>query len=409
MLEGDQWMEIRRDDKLGLSFAEIGRKHGVDYRTAKKYADNEKKPKYKKRTPKKSILDPYKSEIDRLLEEAPYSAQRILEKITEKGYLGKYTTVKDYVRVKKEKLNTQATVRFETTPGLQSQVDWAHFPNYRIIEDGKEKKLYCFLIILGYSRMRYIEFVTNMTTKTLLSCHNNAFRYYGGYTDEMLYDNMKQVVQKRLLKQKDSTLNSTFEDFAGFYGFKPVLCRPYRGQTKGKVERTVSFVRNNFMIGIKYSSLADLNNQAIKWCNKVNNKVHGTTGKIPKRLLEEENLNEITKEFVVDLPTMRKVGKDCLFSYNGNRYSVPSLYINKEVTVRNLGNILTVYYLDKAIAHHTISYNKNDIRVNVSHYESLTTKQSFNVDNTLFRNNDLLHQDVELSNLDAYDLEDRYE
>jgi len=74
---------------------------------------------------------------------------------------------------------------------------------------------------------------------------------------------MKQVVIKRLLKQEDSTLNSQFEDFAGFYGFKPILCRPYRGQTKGKVERTVSYVRDNFMVGIKYERLDDLNRQAM--------------------------------------------------------------------------------------------------------------------------------------------------
>ena len=69
---------------------------------------------------------------------------------------------------------------------------------------------------------------------TLIRCHQNAFRYFGGYPEESLYDNMKQVVAKRLLKQEDSTLNRQFEDFAGFYGFKPILCRPYRGQTKGK-------------------------------------------------------------------------------------------------------------------------------------------------------------------------------
>jgi len=117
--------------------------------------------------------------------------------------------------------------------------------------------------------MRYIEFVTDMSTNTLIRCHQNAFRYFGGYPEEMLYDNMKQVVIKRLLKQEDSTLNRQFEDFAGFYGFKPILCRPYRGQTKGKVERTVQFVRDNFMVGIKYNSLADLNGQALAWCNIV--------------------------------------------------------------------------------------------------------------------------------------------
>ena len=82
-------------------------------------------------------------------------------------------------------------------------------------------------MILGYSRMRYIEFVTDMSTNTLIRCHQNAFRYFGGYPEELLYDNMKQVVIKRFLKQQDSTLNRQFEDFTGFYGFKPILCREY--------------------------------------------------------------------------------------------------------------------------------------------------------------------------------------
>lgn len=116
-----------------------------------------------------------------------------------------------------------------------------------------------------------------MSTSTLIRCHMNAFRYFGGYPEEILYDNMKQVVVKRLLKQSDSVLNKQFEDFAGFYGYKPVLCRSYCGQIKGKVERTVSYVRSNFMTGVKYHSLEDLNVQAYAWCQKVNQKVHGTT------------------------------------------------------------------------------------------------------------------------------------
>ena len=114
-------------------------------------------------------------------------------------------------------------------------------------------------MILGYSRMRYIEFVTDMTTETLIRCHLNAFNYFGGYPNEILYDNMKQVVIKRLLRAKDSTLNKTFEDFASFFKFKVLLARPYRGQTKGKIERTVRYVRENFMVGIKFNSLLDLN------------------------------------------------------------------------------------------------------------------------------------------------------
>lgn len=193
-------MEIRSEKKKGLSYAEIGRKHHIDPRTAKKYAETEEVPKYTLKQKRPSKLDPYKDYIDALLEEDNYSAALILERIRERGCQCGYTIVKDYVSQKKKELNSKATVRFETVPGLQGQVDWGFFENYRVYEDGEYKKLYCFLMILGYSRNRYIEFVTDMSTDTLIRCHINAFHFFGGYPREILYDNMKQVVIKRLLK-----------------------------------------------------------------------------------------------------------------------------------------------------------------------------------------------------------------
>ena len=193
---------------------ELGRKYHMDPRAAKRYAESPQKPEYTLSEPKLAKMDPYKQIADEWLAEAPYSALRILEKL------------------RKMDLNEKATVRFETMPGKQGQMDWGFFEDHLVYEDGKWKKLSCFLMILGCSRIRYIELVTDMSTKTLIRCHQNAFRYFGGYPEEILYDNMKQVVIKRLLKQEDSTLNRQFEDFAGFYGFKPILCWPYRGQTK---------------------------------------------------------------------------------------------------------------------------------------------------------------------------------
>lgn len=382
-MKGDKWMEIRNDYKKGLSYTEIGRKYCIDPRTAKKYAHSDLKPVYKLKKPKTSKLDKYKQQIDMWLEEAPFSAVRIKEKLDEIGSDCGYTIIKDYVREKKNDLNNKATVRFETVPGLQAQVDWGFFENYRVVENGIEKKLYCFLMILGYSRNRYIEFVTDMSTSTLIRCHINAFRYFGGYPEEILYDNMKQVVVKRLLKQKDSTLNSQFEDFCGFYGFKPILCRPYRGQTKGKVERTVQYVRDNFMTGIKYTSLDDLNNQAMKWNIKVNGKIHATTGKIPREMLAEEKLSPLVREYIIDKINVRKVEKDCLISYNGNKYSVPSEYALKYVTVVALDNMLAAYYEGKQIALHKLSYQKNSMIVNKEHYRKMIIRQSFDTENTL--------------------------
>lgn len=402
-MKGMIWLEIRNEYNKGLSYTEIARKHNIDPRTAKKYAHSDQKPVYQLSEPKKSILDPYKHQIDLWLEEAPYSAQRIYEKLKEQGYPGKITIVQDYVRLKKQKLNNNATVRFETIPGFQAQVDWAFFENYRVYENGYEKKIYCFLMVLGFSRMRYIEFVTDMSTATLIKCHINAFRYFGGYTEEILYDNMKQVVIKRLLKQSDSELNKQFEDFAGFYGFKPVLCRPYRGQTKGKVERSVQFVRDNFMTGIQYSSLDNLNSQALVWCDKVNHKIHSTTNEIPFERLSQEKLQPMKREYIVDNINLRRVGKDCLISYAQNKYSVPSEYVGMDVTVIALDNMLAVYSNGKQIALHKISYNKKDMIVNKEHYRKMIIRQSFNTENTLLHYPDNIDMNIGVENLSAYD------
>lgn len=224
-------------------------------------------------------------------------------------------------------------------------------------------------MILGYSRIRYIELVTDMITNTLIRCHHNAFRYMGGYTEEILYDNMKQMVVKRLMKQEDSTLNSQFEGFAGFYGFKPVLCRPYRGQTKGKVERTVAFVRDNLMTGIQYKSLEDLNGQAIAWCNKVNSRAHGTTGDRSFDRLPKEHLSPITREYIMDKINMGRVEKECLISYAGNKYSVPAEYVGRDVAVVGLDDLLAAYFEGEEIALHKISYQRKDMVVNPKHYQ----------------------------------------
>ena len=396
-------MEIRNDYKKGLSYKEIARKYNIDPRTAKKYSNSDSKPIYRLSKPKSSKLNPHKALVDVLLEEAPYSAVRIHEKLIEQGCDLKYTVVREYVKSKKKDLNERATVRFETLPGLQGQVDWGFFENYRVFENGEYKKLYCFLMILGYSRMRYIEFVTDMSTSTLIRCHINAFRYFGGYPEEILYDNMKQVVVKRLLKQDDSQLNKQFEDFAGFYGFKPILCRPYRGQTKGKVERTVKYVRENFMVGIKYSSLDDLNLQSVAWCMKVNNKVHGTTNERPIDRLKLESLSPLKREYIIDKINLRRVEKDCLISYSGNKYSVPSEYVGKDVAVIVLENMLAAYFQGKQISLHKLSYSKNTMNVNKEHYKSMMIKQSFDVENTLMKNPSIIDFPVLKHTLSQYD------
>ena len=416
-------MDIRSDRQKGLSYVELGRKYHMDPRTAKRYAESPQKPEYTLSEPKPTKMDPYKQIVDEWLEEAPYSALRILEKLREMGFNGGYSIVKAYVSSRKMDLNEKATVRFETMPGKQGQMDWGFFEDHLVYEDGKWKKLYCFLMILGYSRMRYIEFVTDMSTNTLIRCHQNAFRYFGGYPEEILYDNMKQVVIKRLLKQEDSTLNRQFENFAGFYGFKPILCRPYRGQTKGKVERTVQFVRDNFMVGIQYNSLADLNGQALAWCNKVNGNVHATTNEIPFERLKKEGLSPLSREYIIDKINLRRVQMMIFPKTKPRPNEVVSAWrggatercepcpngrgewseVCPDEAVVALDNVLAAYYEGKQIALHRISYQRKDMVVNPQHYRRLTLKQTMDAENVLLEQGKVIDFPLKPSDLSIYD------
>ncbi len=101
----------------------------------------------------------------------------------------------------------------------------------------------------------------------------------------------------------------------------------------------MQFVRDNFMVGIKYNSLADLNGQALAWCNKVNGKVHATTNEIPFERLKKGGLNPLSREYIIDKINLRRVQKDCLISYAGNQYSVPAEYIGKDVALPPAGGM----------------------------------------------------------------------
>lgn len=157
------------------------------------------------------------------------------------------------------------------------------------------------------------------------------------------------------------------------------------------------------MIGIRYNSLDDLNGQALAWCNKVNSKVHATTNEIPFERLKKEGLNPLKREYIIDKINLRRVQKDCLISYAGNQYSVPSEYAGKDVAVVALDNLLAAYHEGKQIALHRISYQKKDMVVNAQHYRRLTVKQSFDIENTLLDGDKVIDFPVQPHDLSRYD------
>jgi len=406
MLKVEEWLLIRDLYSQGFSISEISRQTGFDRKTIRKYLKIKTLPGPQKRPGRKSKLDPFKPYILEKLKEGPYTAARLYREIKGMGFDGGKTIVKDFIQKVRPKQVVPAVLRYETKPGIQAQVDWGEVGKVEV--DGKIKKLFFFSMILGYSRMRYVEFTLSTDTSTLIQCHLNAFQYFSGCTQEILYDNMKQVVIKRALKSSDSEWNSLFEDFFKHYGFIPRLCRPYRPQTKGKIENTIGYVKRDFFLGGEFSSLGNLNSQALEWLIRVNSSVHGTTHEVPLERFKEENLillDQVPPYKVVKIET-RKVSRDCYVSYLGNKYSVPYKFAGRTAELHVSDGKFQIYIDNENIYEHEIFPGNCRVIRKKEHFQGLMSE--ILKQNSICRNTSQLpikfsDPDVEKRSLEVYE------
>ena len=361
---------FRTMKEQGMSISEIARRTGVCRKTVRKYIAMEKPAKYS-REGRQSVIAPYTDYVRGRIDKHNLSAVRIYEEIREKGYPGSYTTVKRLCRVIRKNRRIQAVYRYETDPGKQSQVDFGEFGYIDI--DGKHRKLYAFSMILGYSRMRYVEFTTDISTENVIRMHLNAFSFYGGFTDTILYDNMKQIVIDRKIKASESRFNQKFMDFAEYYGIVIRLCYPYRPETKGKIENTIKYLRYNFWVGRSFESLSDINVQCGEWLNRVNSQIHGTTHEIPVERLKKESLNQLSSvpTYMTRKEESRKISRDCCVSYKGNRYSVPWKYAGRECRIIEESSIIKLEIDSGIVADHAILTGTGRTSRSKDHFEGL--------------------------------------
>ncbi len=208
---------IRNMVENGMKISEIAKELSMDRKTVRKYAKSKAVPKQKQRKKRSLKLEPYMDYIKERIAKYNLSAVRILEEIRRKGYTGSYSTLKAYCRVQRKDRAIKAVIRYETEPGKQAQVDFGEFGH--VLIDGKNKKLYAFSYILGYSRFRYVEYTVDISTQSLIKLHMDAFRHTGGVPSEILYDNMKQIVIDRKIKASESTFNMAFVQLSEYYGF----------------------------------------------------------------------------------------------------------------------------------------------------------------------------------------------
>jgi transposase len=373
MLKVEDRFMIKDMDRRGMAISEIARITGHDRKTIRAIMNGPVSLPPQKRKPRAKKLDPFVPYLEKRIEEGVVNCNKLLDEIRRQGYRGGKSLVKNFVQPYREARRQEATVRFETLPGEQAQVDWGHFGF--IEHHGRRRKLYGFVMTLGWSRASYLEFTISADAAWWLRCHVHAFRYFGGAPRVVLHDNLKTAVLDR---DADGTIrwNRRYLDFADYYGFAPRACRPYRAQTKGKVESGIRYVRGNFWPGLRFVDLADLNRQALDWLDfTANVRIHGTTGEVPFERLPLEHLQSLVgkPDYNTSLMVFRRATKDCFVSYDGNYYSVPSEYARKTLKLKETeeGQLIVLNPQDHEIARHRVRNGHNQRIAVAAHYENI--------------------------------------
>jgi transposase len=325
-----------------------------------------------------SKLDPYKLLIRETLEKYPrLTATRLVEMLKARGFDGGYEMVKRYVRGTRPQSRSEAYFRLETLPGEEAQVDWGMFGKLKV--GNAVRTLCCFVMVLSYSRGLFARFFLDMTMESFLRGHLRAFAAFGGVPRTALYDNLKSVVLER---HGDAVrFHPRLLELAGHYHFAPKPCAPYRGNEKGKVERTIRYLRDSFFAARRFTNVDDLNAQLARWIHDIalvrpwpgapdGRRVVDVFGEEKSRLLP---LPEGT--FSADVMRGVASGKTPYIRFDGNDYSLPHTLVRKPLTL--LASEETVRLLDGSteVARHARSYDKGERVDDQSHLEQLAKQK----------------------------------
>jgi len=351
----------------GEGVSAIARAYGLDRKTVRAWG---RRGAYVERVarPVVSLLDPHRAWIAKRAPEVDFNATVLHRELCEQGFTGSVIIVRRAISPLRATERPTATVRFETGPGEQAQVD---FGQVRVWIADVQVAAQIFVMTLGFSRRLFAVAFARQRLREWLGGHELAFQHFGGVTDRMVVDNARAMVLAHT--RGTITWHPTYADFAGYYGFRPWACAPYRPQTKGKVESGVKYVARNALAGKRFHSWAHLNAWLVEWATTVaDQRVHGTTHERPADRFAREALTPLDGRPPYAFAHVRErvVANDALVSIDGSRYSVPAHLAGTTVTVREHATDFTIWQQDTLVATHARQGRQQVVMV-PAHYAGL--------------------------------------
>lgn len=341
----------------GLNASQIAKALALDPRTVSSWLAQEHfRPRTSRQHPSK--LDPFKSQIVRLLEHYPYSAAQVFQRLREQGFDGGYSIVKAYVRTVRPR-RQPAFLTLAFAPGECAQVDWGAFGSVPVGQT--QRRLRFFVMVLCYSRMMYVECTVSQTMEHFLACHQHAFEFFGGIPHKVMVDNLKSAVLQRTLGEAP-VFNPTYLDFARHNGFPITPCNVGKGNEKGRVENGVGYVKKHFLAGLELPDFSALNPAARQWLDTVaTGRLHSETRDKPVQAWHKERpyLSPLPLH-PFDIATVSQVraSRQLRMMLETNRYSVPAHYAGQALTLTTSPDRRCIYHGDTLIARHTRRYDR---------------------------------------------------
>jgi hypothetical protein len=262
-------------------------------------------------------------------------------------------------------------------PGEQAQVDWGHFGKIQV--GAATRSLSCFVLVLSWSRAMYARFTLDQTLETFLRGHALAFERLGGVPRRILYDNLKSVVIERI--GEHIRFHPQILECAGHYHFAPVPCAPYRGNEKGKVERTIQYLRHGFFAARRFTTVDDLNQQLADWIERVAH-ARPVPGDATRRSVRDALADEAPRllplpanRFECDLVRPAASGKQPYVRFDRNDYSIPHDRIRQPLTLVASETDVRITDGVAELARHQRSYDAGVVIEDPSHLEKLTAEK----------------------------------